>query len=49
MDQIMTVRAPVDFGELGYTLMQEHLVRWSRRIGRQCPKEECLCLPMPNC
>jgi predicted metal-dependent phosphotriesterase family hydrolase len=49
MSQIMTVRAPVDSGELGFTLMQEHLIRWYRRIERQCLKEVCLCQPMPNC
>jgi predicted metal-dependent phosphotriesterase family hydrolase len=49
MSQIMTVRAPVDSAELGFTLMQEHLIRWYRRIGRQYLKEESPCLPMPNC
>ncbi len=49
MSEIMTVRAPVDAGELGFMLMQKHLIRWPRRIRRLCPKEECPCPPMPNC
>jgi len=49
MSQIMTERVLLDSGELGCALMQEHLIRWPRRIGGQCLKEESPCPPMPNC
>jgi phosphotriesterase-related protein len=47
MSQVMTVRGPVDFGELGFTLMHEHLMSESQLMYERRKRQGLIPDPPP--